>query len=70
MSEKTATTGFEPETSGFQALFLTHSAIAATQQELKAIKYLNVELPSTKKLNLTNPRPNPNLGWFFGSEGT
>ena len=35
-------TGFEPETSGFQALLLTHSAITATHQKLKAIKYLNV----------------------------
>ena len=37
------------------------SAIAATHQVTKAIKYLNVELPSTKKLNLTYPRFNSSL---------
>ena len=45
--------GFEPATSYFQALLPIHSAIAATHKLPKAIKYLNVELPSTKKLNLT-----------------
>ena len=42
--------GFEPAIS---SLLPIHSAIAATHQILKAIKYLNVELPSAKKLNLT-----------------
>ena len=45
--------GFEPAISYFQALLPIHSAIAATHQIFKAIKYLNVELPSKKKLNLT-----------------
>ena len=44
---------FEPAISYYEALLLNYLAIAATHQRPKAIKYLNVELPSTKKLNLT-----------------
>ena len=67
--------GFEPATSYFQALLPIHSAIAATHQMPKAIKYLNAgrttqhnEIKSnlTRDLTLTfdsslAPRgPNPN----------
>ena len=76
LSEKNATTGFEPVISCNQVLLLNHSAIAATDQKLKAIKHLrkcrttqHKEIKSnlTQDLTLTfdnslAPRgPNPNI---------
>ena len=75
MSEKTATTRFQPETSGFQALLLTHSAIAANTPETESYQVFKCRTTQHKEIksNLTRdltltfdgssaPRaPNPNV---------